>query len=107
MRRLRKPRFLLTYPLVVALFIFGHSTEGRLLWGSFVVLLGEALRLWANGYVGHKKVNRSPRPEGNSWRSWTQMTSGSQENWRRREPPSAGNPIWRRCSAVLTAWMIS
>ena len=45
------------YPLVVWLFLAGHPSERSLLYGALVALIGEALRLWANGYVGHVKVN--------------------------------------------------
>src|SRR3989338_4208046 len=57
MRMIRKPRFLLVYPLTVWLFWVAAPTETSLRFGVLFVLLGEALRLWANGYVGHVKVN--------------------------------------------------
>lgn len=59
MKRLTKPRFILVYPLVIALFLFGHTTEFKLCLGVVLVLLGELLRLWANGYVGQVKVNEA------------------------------------------------
>ena len=57
MRLMRKPRFLLVYPLTIWLFWVASPTEQSLRLGLLFVLLGEALRLWANGYVGHVKVN--------------------------------------------------
>ena len=57
MRLIRKPRFLLVYPLAAWLFWVAAPTETSLRLGIVFVLLGEALRLWANGYVGHVKVN--------------------------------------------------
>lgn len=56
-KRLHKLQFLLVYPLVVGLFIVAKTTERSLNLGISIVLLGEALRVWANGYVGHLKVN--------------------------------------------------
>ena len=56
-RLLRKPRFLIVYPLAMWLAVTASTSEWSLRLGSAVVLLGEALRLWANGYVGHVKVN--------------------------------------------------
>ena len=53
----RKARFFWIYPLAIWLFVTANTSERSLLAGSLVVLLGEALRLWANGYVGHVKVN--------------------------------------------------
>ena len=66
MRRLYKPRFLLVYPLAAGLFIVAHTTEGSLGAGIVVVFLGEALRLWANGYVGHVKVNWTQKARGDA-----------------------------------------
>ena len=57
MRVIRKPRFLLVYPLAVWLFWVAAPTETTLRVGILFVLLGEIVRLWANGYVGHVKVN--------------------------------------------------
>ena len=63
--RWRKARFIWVYPLAVWLFAIARTTEQSLRLGAAVILLGEVLRLWANGYVGHLKVNRSQpgRPE--------------------------------------------
>ena len=63
---IRKPRFLLVYPLVVTIFLVSHTTERLLLLGFPIVLLGEWLRLWANGYVGHVKVNWTQRQRGDA-----------------------------------------
>ncbi len=57
MSRLRKPRFFWVYPLALWLFLVARTTESSLRLGVVLVLLGETLRLWANGYVGHMKVN--------------------------------------------------
>ena len=60
-RFFRKPRFLLVYPLVGLLFVTARITEPAMRAGALMVLLGELIRLWANGYVGHRKVNRTAR----------------------------------------------
>ena len=59
MSRLAKPRFLIVYVLAVCFFLIARITEVHLRWGIFFVVLGESLRFWANGYVGHVKVNRT------------------------------------------------
>ena len=56
---LRKPRFFWIYPLAVWLFATASVSEPSMRLGVAIALLGEALRLWANGYVGHVKVNRT------------------------------------------------
>ena len=61
MRLLRKARFIWVYPLAIWLFATASTSEPSLRVGAVVILLGEALRLWANGYVGHVKVNRAQR----------------------------------------------
>lgn len=66
MKRLKKLRFILVYPLALGLFLFAHTTERSLLIGALVVALGEALRLWANSYVGHVKVNRTQQWRGDA-----------------------------------------
>ena len=57
MRLFRKPRFFWVYPLVIWLFATASTSEPSLRIGIVLVLLGEVLRLWANGYVGSVKVN--------------------------------------------------
>lgn len=59
MKFFRKPRarFLFVYPLAVWLFVTAHTTESSLLAGAILAALGELVRCWANGYVGHVKVN--------------------------------------------------
>ena len=57
MHAFRKPRFLWVYPLAVLLVTTAHATERSLRVGILLALLGETLRCWANGYVGHVKVN--------------------------------------------------
>ena len=60
---LRKARFALVYPLVIWLLIAASPTEKLLRWGGVIIALGELLRLWANGYVGHVKVGRDIRAD--------------------------------------------
>ncbi|MBI4355761.1 MAG: isoprenylcysteine carboxylmethyltransferase family protein [Candidatus Omnitrophica bacterium] len=52
-----KPRFLMVYPLLLLVFLTARTTETRLSVGVGLALLGLLIRLWANGYVGHVKVN--------------------------------------------------
>ncbi len=59
MKRLKRPRFLLVYPLVIGLFAMARTSELQLRIAIPFVMLGMALRLWANGYTGHQRVNRS------------------------------------------------
>lgn len=63
----RKLRFLLVYPLLVWMLVVAYTTERHLHLGIALILLGELLRLWADGYVGHVKVN------------WTQKWRGDQK----------------------------
>ncbi len=58
-KRLTQPRFLFVYPLVLALFVFSQVTDASLRAGSVLILLGVALRVWANGYIGDRKVNET------------------------------------------------
>ncbi len=59
-RRLsRKPRFLFAYAAAGLAFVFAYTTEPALRLGIVLVLLGETIRFWSNGYVGHLKVNES------------------------------------------------
>ena len=53
----RKARFFWVYPLVFLLFATASISERSLRIGVILALLGEALRWWADGYVGHVKVN--------------------------------------------------
>lgn len=62
---MRQPRFIVIYPLAASFFLVGRITDASLRWGVAWILVGEALRLWANGYVGTVKVNQSdPRDPG-------------------------------------------
>ena len=56
-KRLKRPRFLWVYPLAVWVLCTARPTDASLRWGALLALLGEGLRFWANGYVGHRKVN--------------------------------------------------
>ena len=66
MSRFRKPRFVLVYPLVAALFIFGATTERGLHAGILLISLGALLRVWASGYVGQVKVNWTQHERGDA-----------------------------------------
>ena len=57
MQLFRKARFFWVYPLVIVLFATASMSARSLRLGIALILLGEALRLLANGYVGHVKVN--------------------------------------------------
>ena len=62
----RKLRFIWVYPLAAWLVLTARTTEASLRAGIALALLGEAARFWANGYVGHRKVNTAragPEPE--------------------------------------------
>lgn len=59
-----KTRFAIIYPLVVLLFIMARTNERTMTWGILFIGAGEALRIWANGYVGHNKVNRTRKDLG-------------------------------------------
>ena len=62
--KLLKPRFLLLYALIPWLFLSAHTTERQLRAGIALALLGLAIRLWANAYVGRVKVNATQGREG-------------------------------------------
>ncbi len=66
MRRVftRKSRFLFVYPLLVWLTLVAHTTERQLQLGVGLALLGVLLRFWADGYVGHVKVNSTQKSRG-------------------------------------------
>ncbi len=59
--RLSKPRFVFAYPLAIWLFLVAAPTASSLRLGLLIIVLGEGVRLWANGYVGHVKVNQTER----------------------------------------------
>lgn len=63
-RKLAKPRFLLGYAFAAWLMLSAHTSERRLHLGIGFVLLGALVRLWANGYVGHVKVNWTQKWRG-------------------------------------------
>ncbi len=64
MRLIRKARFFWAYPLAIGLLLTAQISEVSLRWGVLLVALGEAIRVWANGYVGHVKVNQTQRRPG-------------------------------------------
>jgi|GEM_PF-336534 len=49
----------MVYPLSAWLFFTAHTTPASFRLGMAIVLLGELVRIWANGYVGHMKVNQT------------------------------------------------
>ncbi len=55
----RKLRFFVVYPLVLWLFLTARTTERSLRTGIVLLAVGQAIRFWANGYVGHRKVGTS------------------------------------------------
>ena len=61
---LRKARFMFVYPLALGLFLSVHQDARFIRLGVWCVLAGEMLRLWAAGYVGHRKVNRTEHRRG-------------------------------------------
>ncbi|MBI2173940.1 MAG: isoprenylcysteine carboxylmethyltransferase family protein, partial [Candidatus Omnitrophica bacterium] len=63
-KRLTKPRFVMVYPILAGLFGFARVTEASLRIGIALICAGEALRFWANGYVGNKKVNWTQKQRG-------------------------------------------
>ncbi|MCA9396342.1 MAG: isoprenylcysteine carboxylmethyltransferase family protein [Candidatus Omnitrophica bacterium] len=56
---IKKTRFAVMYPFVVFMFLEAKTTDTSLALGMIVVCLGELIRWWANGFVGHNKVNRT------------------------------------------------
>lgn len=60
-KRLTRPRFLFVYPLAVLAFLTAHTTETAWWIAIGLLALGEGVRFWANGYVGHRKVNWTQR----------------------------------------------
>lgn len=66
MSRLARPRFLLLYLLIPLGFLTASSSEGQFRIGVPLVALGLLVRLWANGYVGHRKVNWTQKWRGDA-----------------------------------------
>jgi len=60
----KKTRFVVVYPAVTLVFVFAKTSEATMLWGALLVLAGEGIRIWANGFIGHNKVNRTCKNEG-------------------------------------------
>lgn len=63
---IRKPRFVWVYPLAIWFFLTAHTSGWGMIAGSCAALLGEAVRLWANGHVGHRKVNQTLASRGDA-----------------------------------------
>ena len=63
-RKFRKPRFAVVYALAALVICYAHTTALTFQIGIMVAALGEVVRLWANGYVGHVKVNRTDASSG-------------------------------------------
>lgn len=62
----RKLRFFFVYPLLAWVLLAARTTERSLHVGIGLVILGEWLRFWANGYVGHVKVNWTQKWRGDA-----------------------------------------
>ena len=62
--KLNRARFFWVYPLAVWLFLTARTTELSLRLGLVFIILGEAIRLWSNAYVGHVKVNWTQKERG-------------------------------------------
>ena len=73
---LRRPRFAAAFVLIVALFFVAHPTQHTIRLGGFFILLGEMIRVWANGYVGHRKVNWTAPDLPGSSKIGTLITAG-------------------------------
>ena len=59
MKRFKRPRFWLVYPLLIGLFLWARTTELQFRTAIPLILLGVFVRCWANGYTGHLRVNRT------------------------------------------------
>ncbi len=57
MAKWTRPRFLIMYALVPLVFLLATSSDKQFRIGVPIVLFGLFIRFWANGYVGHQKVN--------------------------------------------------
>ncbi len=66
MNKFTKPRFLFAYLVLPVLFLTARTTEHSLRLGIAFALLGVGIRLWANGYVGHRKVNQTQPGRGDT-----------------------------------------
>lgn len=53
----KKTRFAIAYPLFALIVLFARTNERSMHLGFAIILVGEALRIWANGYIGTRKVN--------------------------------------------------
>jgi protein-S-isoprenylcysteine O-methyltransferase Ste14 len=60
----KKARFALAYPVFALMFIFAQTSNETLMGGLVLAIIGEAIRLWSNGYIGHNKVNRTQKNTG-------------------------------------------
>ena len=54
-----KPRFLFAALMIPIVFLIAETTVLQLYIGFILMSLGELVRFWADGYVGHVKVNRN------------------------------------------------
>ena len=103
-KRLTKPRFLFVYPVGAALFFSARITEASFRLGVALIVLGELVRLWANGYVGHRKVNVT-QPQRGDRRIGRLITAGPYGFV--RHPLYAGTLLIGAgfCLAVQNAWL--
>ena len=66
MSKLTRPRFAILYALIPLGFLVASSSERQFRAGIPLVCLGLFTRLWANGYVGHRKVNQTDKGRGDA-----------------------------------------
>lgn len=66
MGKLTRPRFLIMYGLLPLVFWVANSSETQFRIGIPLVVLGLLLRLWANGFIGNRKVNWTQKWRGDA-----------------------------------------
>lgn len=66
MSKLRRPRFLVFYILIPIAFLIASSSEEQFRIAVPIIGCGVLIRLWANGYVGHRKVNWTQKWRGDA-----------------------------------------
>jgi len=66
LRKWTRPRFLILYLLIPLGFLEASTSEAQFRLGIPLVSLGLLLRLWANGHVGHRKVNWTQKWRGDA-----------------------------------------
>lgn len=66
MAKWTRPRFLIMYALIPLVFLLADSSVRQFQAGVPIALLGLIIRFWANGYVGHQKVNQTEISRGDA-----------------------------------------